>query len=80
MYEQLRMDEHDSSFQNQALFNFGSSRAKLHKAMRVSTRRAARSIADDLDVGLAEDIIESLNYKQLSGYILKDVLSSQVGT
>lgn len=34
----------------------------------------------DLDVGLAEVIIETLNYKQLSRYVFEDVLSSQVGT
>ena len=70
------MDEHDAYFQNQALFNFDISRAKLRKAMRALSGRATRSISADSDMGLAEaeDIIESLNYKQLSRYVLEDVL------
>ena len=74
------MDDHDSSFQNQAQFNFDSSRAKLRKAMHGSRGQATRSLAADFDLGLAEDIMESMNYKQLSRYVLEDVLSSQVGT
>lgn len=73
------MDEHDSHFQNQALFNFDSSRTKLRNAMSVLAGRATRSLAADLDVGLAENIIESLDYKQLSRYVIEDVLKCQVG-
>lgn len=40
MYKQDKMDEHDTFFRNQALFNFDSSHAKLRKATRVSTGRS----------------------------------------
>lgn len=57
------MDYHGSYFQDQALFNFDSSCAKLRKAGSASTGRTTRSILTNLDAGLSEDIIEALNYK-----------------
>ena len=69
------MDEHDIAFQNQALWNFDSARAKLRNSQR-KLGRDTRSVVADFDTKLNESVVDSLNYKQLSRYVLEDVLTS----
>ena len=77
VYTTDAMDEHDSSFLNQAQWNFDSARAKLRKSAGESLGRMTRS---DLDAAADEDVVETMNYKQMSRYVVEDILSSKVGT
>ena len=79
VYSEEEMVQFDANYQKQLSFNFCATRATRKKAAAMQDARASRLCNIDLDVTPTLIFLARTDCHELSGYILEDLLSRQVG-
>jgi len=77
IYTENEMQTFDDNFQKQLLFNFSQKRAT--KKQLVTTQRASRRTEEDIDRHTSAYRVVSNDFRDLSRYILEDIIRVAVG-